>query len=73
MPVPSPATVIEELHHPIRTAAPRRNRSLELPCRSDQQVKPHGYRIEPGEIQTRLVAHIGVLAATRCSREELHL
>ncbi len=38
--------------------------AIDYVCRADNQVKLRGYRIEPGEIETALMAHPAVVACT---------
>ncbi|WP_405617058.1 amino acid adenylation domain-containing protein [Streptomyces sp. NBC_00076] len=48
----------------------RQDGSLEFLGRADDQVKLHGYRIEPGEISARLTAHSAVREAVVVVRDE---
>jgi amino acid adenylation domain-containing protein len=46
------------------------NDSVEFLGRGDQQVKIHGFRIEPGEIERRLLMHKSIKEAVVIAREE---
>ncbi|PPJ19544.1 non-ribosomal peptide synthetase, partial [Nocardia nova] len=52
----------------VRWTHTPRGPQLEYLGRSDQQVKIHGQRIEPGEIDARLTRHTSVAAATTVDR-----
>jgi len=70
VPDPFAETGGERLYRTGDLARYRNDRNIEYLGRVDQQIKLHGYRIEPGEIETVLASHPGVRQAVVVAHED---
>jgi amino acid adenylation domain-containing protein len=68
--VPDPADPGRRLYRTGDLARWRPDGTLDHLGRTDHQLKLHGYRIEPGDIETALHTHPGVTAAVVTRRED---
>jgi natural product biosynthesis luciferase-like monooxygenase protein len=68
--LPNPFAEGEKMYKTGDLARWRPDGNIELLGRSDFQVKMHGYRIEPGEIESRLLERAGVREAVVVAKED---